>query len=103
MLSQLSCCNPLSRVDFKHYPVKILNIISTVFHDLFTGVGNSLAIAEILSLPAKFLVPSAPIQMRVKLYIAKSVLKGNSILSIKKKSTPKDQISISHPKNRAED
>jgi hypothetical protein len=103
MFSQLSCCNSLSRVDLKHSPEKIFNIVSAVFGYFLGGIGNSLAIAEILGLPAKFLIPSAPVQMGVKLCIAKTVLKGNSILSIKKRSTPKDQISISQSKNRADD
>ena len=103
MFSQLSCCDSFSWVDFKYSLKKIFNIFSTVFCYLLSGISHSLALADILSLPAEFLIPPAPVQMRIKLYIAKNVLKGNSIFSIKKKSTPNDQISISQPKNKTDD
>jgi len=70
-------------VKMKHFFEKILNIRCTVLEKLLFRSLNKGRIAEILSDLFKLNLFSLGLPMRIKFYVIKAVLKGNSMLSMK--------------------
>jgi len=66
MFTKLGSSDTFFWIDLKHSFEEILHLICTILCYLLLGIPDCFSIAKVFTFFAKLLIPSTPIQMRVK-------------------------------------